>query len=86
MDGEFAMADKDKIEKFSMAELSRLRQELMQSGMDSRQAAELVTSFLSTHGYGVNSKLVPDALLRLEGTRCSVDCIQAELERVALVM
>jgi hypothetical protein len=74
------------IEKFSMAELSRLRQELMQSGIDSRQAAELVTAFLSAHGYGVNSALVPDVLPRLEGSSCSVDCVQAELERVALVM
>jgi hypothetical protein len=80
------MADKNMIEKFSMAELSRLRQELMQSGIDSRQAAELVTSFLSSHGYGVNSALVPDVLPRLEGSGCSVDCVQAELERVALVM
>ncbi len=80
------MADKDMIEKFTMAELSRLRQELMQSGIDSRQAAELVTAFLSGHGYGVNSALVPDVLPRLEGYNCSVDCIQAELERVALVM
>ena len=74
------------IEKFSMAELSRLRQELMQSGIDSRQAAELVTAFLGSHGYGVNAALVPDMLPRLEGAGCSVDCIQAELERVALVM
>jgi hypothetical protein len=80
------MAEKNMIEKFSMAELSRLRQELMQSGIDSRQAAELVTAFLSAHGYGVNSTLVPDVLPRLEGSGCSVDCVQAELERVALVM
>jgi hypothetical protein len=80
------MADKNMIEKFSMAELSRLRQELMQSGIDSRQAAELVTAFLSSHGYGVNSALVPDVLPRLEGSGCSIDCVQAELERVALVM
>jgi hypothetical protein len=80
------MAGNEKIEKFSMSELSRLRQELMQAGLDSRQAAELITSFLGNHGYGVNTDLVPDALLRLEGSRCSVDCIQAELERVALVM
>ncbi|HEX3438656.1 MAG TPA: hypothetical protein VHT24_17940 [Pseudacidobacterium sp.] len=80
------MAEQDKVEKFSMAELSRLRNELMQSGIDSRQAAELVTSFLSMHGYGVDSALVPDVLPRLEQADCSVDCIQAELERVALVM
>ena len=80
------MGNKGRIEKFSMSELSRLRQELMQSGMDSWQAAELVTSFLSAHGYGVNADLVPVVLLRREGMGCSVDCIQAELERVALVM
>jgi hypothetical protein len=80
------MADKDRIEKFPMAELMRLRQELLQSGIDSWQAAEVITSFLSAHGYGVNSNLVPDALLRLEGSNCSVECIQAELERVAFVM
>lgn len=78
--------DKDKIEKFSMPELIQLRQELLQSGIDSRQAAELITAFLSVHGYGVNADLVPDALLRLEGSNCSVECIQAELERVAFVM
>ena len=80
------MADKGKIEKFPMSELMRLRQELLQSGIDSWQAAEVITSFLSSHGYGVNSHLVPDALLRLEGSSCSVECIQAELERVAFVM
>ena len=80
------MAEKNMIEKFSMAELSRLRQELMQSGIDSRQGAELVTAFLGAHGYGVNSALVSDVLPRLEGFGCTIDCIQAELERVALVM
>lgn len=80
------MADNKMIEKFSMAELSRLRQELMQSGIDSRQAVELVTAFLSAHGYGVNSALVPDVVPRLERSGCSMDCVQAELERVALVM
>jgi hypothetical protein len=85
-DMECVMADKNMIENFSAAELSRLRNELMQSGIDSWQAAELVTSFLTAHGYGVNADLVPDVLLRLEGTACSVECIQAELARVALVM
>ncbi len=80
------MADRNMVEKFSMAELSRLRQELMQSGIDSRQAAELIVAFLSAHGYGTDSRLVPEVLPRLEGYGCSVDCLQAELERVALVM
>jgi hypothetical protein len=76
----------EKIEKFSAAELSRLRNELMQAGIDSRQAAELVTTFLAMHGYGVNAELVPEILLRLEEVGCSEDCMQSELERVALVM
>ena len=80
------MAEKKMVEKFSMAELSRLRQELMQAGIDSRQAAELVIAFLTAHGYGTDATLVPDVLPRLEGIGCSVDCLQAELERVALVM
>ena len=80
------MTDIKMIENFSAAELTRLRNELMQSGIDSWQAAELITSFLTAHGYGVNADLVPDVLLRLEGTSCSVECIQAELARVALVM
>lgn len=80
------MPEPDRIEKFSAVELTQLRQELMQSGLDSRQAAEMVTLFLAAHGYGVNSDLVSDVLLRLEGSGCSIDCMQIELERVALVM
>lgn len=80
------MSNSGNVEKFSTVELTQLRQELMQSGLDSRQSAEMVTSFLSAHGYGVKAELVPEALLQLEGSGCSVDCIQSQLERVALVM
>lgn len=80
------MTDKDIVEKFSSGELAGLRNGLMQAGLDSRQAAELVTAFLAMHGYGVRTDLVPDALLRLEKANCPAECIQSELERVALVM
>jgi hypothetical protein len=80
------MAGNDMVEKFSSGELAALRNGLMQAGLDSRQAAELVTAFLAAHGYGVKTELVPDALLRLERAGCWGDCIQTELERVALVM
>lgn len=81
------MPSPDRVEKFSASELTQLRQELMQSGLDSWQAAEMVTSFLAAHGYGVKSDLVSDVLIRLEGAGCSsVDCMQMQLERVALVM
>ena len=42
-----------KIEKFATTDLSELRKDLQQSGLDSWQAAELVGAFLSGRGYGV---------------------------------
>jgi hypothetical protein len=74
------------VEKFPVAELVNLRNELMQSGLDSWQAAQVVSSFLSGRGYGVNSERVPDAITRLEGGSCRIECMQEVLERVALVM
>jgi hypothetical protein len=74
------------IEKFPVAELAGLRTELLQSGVDSFQAAELVTTFLSGRGYGVDPTLVREVAMRLESNACSLDCIQKELERVAYVM
>jgi hypothetical protein len=44
------MASDSRIEKFPVAELAGLRTELLQSGMDSWQAAEFVTTFLSGRG------------------------------------
>lgn len=80
------MASGSKIEKFAANELVGLRTELLQSGVDSWQAAELVTAFLSGRGYGVNPMTVREAALRLEGNACSLECMQQELERVAYVM
>jgi hypothetical protein len=80
------MAENTRIEKFPLAELTQLRQGLLQAGIDSRQSAELVATYLASHGYGVNNDLIPAALLRLEGSNCPVDCIQSELERIAFVM
>lgn len=80
------MAYDGRIEKFPAAELAGLRTELLQSGVDSFQAAELLTSFLVGRGYGVDPALVRDVALRLESNACSLDCIQKELERVAFVM
>lgn len=80
------MTDDSRIEKFPAAELAGLRTELIQSGVDSFQAAELLTTFLAGRGYGVDPALVRDAAMRLESNTCSLDCIQKELERVAFVM
>lgn len=80
------MASDSRIEKFPLAELAGLRTELLQSGVDSFQAAQMVTSFLSGRGYGVDPYVVREAVVRLEGNACSVECIQQELEQMAWVM
>ena len=74
------------IEKFSTADLSSLREELMQSGLDHWQAAELIGSFLSMRGYGVSSTAARGAASRIESVGCSLKCMQEELEKLALVM
>lgn len=80
------MKNDSRIEKFPVADLAGLRTELLQSGVDSWQAAELVTNFLSGRGYGVDPTIVREAVLRLEANACSVECMQQEFERVAYVM
>jgi hypothetical protein len=80
------MAANNKVEKFAANELTNLRNELTQSGLDVWQAAELLSAFLAGRGYGVVPGEARAAVLRLEGAGCSHECIQSELERVALVM
>jgi hypothetical protein len=80
------MASDSRIEKFPVTELAGLRMELLQSGMDSWQAAELVTTFLSGRGYGADQAMVREAVVRLEANACNFECMQRELEGVAYVM
>ena len=80
------MTGAGRIEKFAANELANLRSELMQSGIDLWQAAEVLSAFLAGRGYGVIQEQARDAVLRLEGAGCSHECMQSELERVALVM
>jgi hypothetical protein len=74
------------IEKFAEADLSGLREELMKSGIDSWQAADLISSFLSGRGYGVSNHAARKVASRLESSGCSLKCMQEELEKLALVM
>jgi len=83
------MADPITVEKFSTSELARLRSELKQCGIDSWQAAEVVSSFLVDRGYGVDAFAIRNAVTRLEPFNASVaamDTMQAVLETVAFVM
>ena len=72
-------------QKFTQPELSTLREELRQSGLDSFQAAELLTGFLAAHGYGSSNDAARQAASRLEAAGCPLPHIQRELEGLACV-
>lgn len=80
------MTNDFQIERFSASDLSNLRDELTQSGVDSWQAAELISSFLSGRGYGVSNHAARNAASRLEYNRTSLQSIQDVLEQLAFVM
>jgi hypothetical protein len=73
-------------EKFSVAEVAALRNELLQGGLDSFQTAELLKMFLAGRGYGVSPENALDAAGRIECSNCNVESLHKELESLALVM
>jgi hypothetical protein len=79
-------AKKHKIEKFTEADLAGLREELMKSGLDSWQAADVISSFLAGRGYGVSTQAARKMAARIEMRGCTLPCIQEELEKLAMVM
>lgn len=74
------------IGKFSSDDLSALRRDLLQSGLDHWQAAELLSAFLAGHGYGVCSHDARSAASRIESVGCSLICLQEELAKLAIYM
>lgn len=72
-------------EKFSVPELTALRHELLHSGLDPMQTAELLQVFLVGRGYGVSPQAARDAAYRVENAGLSLESIQRELEGMALV-
>ena len=78
--------DRVLVEKFTPSDLVALRTELLRSGVDSFQAAEIVTSFLSGRGYGISSHEARGVASRIEVPGVTAEGIQLELERVALAM
>lgn len=73
-------------EKFSLAEVSALRNELMQRMLDPSEAAEVFQMFLMGRGYGVSAEAALDAASRVGAAGCSLRVLQKELEGMALVM
>jgi len=80
------MATESKVEKFSMSELTNLRNELLESRIDSWQAADVVSAFLAGRGYGVDTLTIRETVSRLDAFSGSTDAMQAALEAVAYVM
>ncbi len=72
--------------RFSNTDLVSLRSDLLQSGLDSWQAAEMISSFMSGRGYGVSSQSALEAATRIESVGCSIESMHRELEKLALVM
>ena len=70
--------------EFSVPELAILRNSLLTEGLDSRTAAELFQLFLAGRGYGVSRDEARDAVSRVV-PGCSLESIQRELTRIALV-
>lgn len=86
MDNERVMTTPLSTEKFATADLNALRNDLLQTGVDSFQAAELIASFLSGRGYGVSQEDALAVATRIEAERCSTEKMQVELESIALTM
>lgn len=82
----YASEDRVITDKFTPSDLQALRGELMKSGIDSFQAAEILCTFLNGRGYGISSQEARHVASRIEGQGCKPEHIQAELERVARVM
>ncbi len=74
------------MERFSVTELSALRSELLEGGLDFRQAGEMLQLFMMGHGYGVSPDAAMDAASRVGSAGCSLESIQQELQNLALVM
>ncbi|HZY62484.1 MAG TPA: hypothetical protein VFE38_08155 [Edaphobacter sp.] len=77
---------KSQIEQFPAAELNGLREELRRSSVDSWQSADLISRFLAGRGYGVSTDAARMAAQRIESVGSSLQTIQEELEKLALVM
>jgi hypothetical protein len=73
-------------QRFSTSKLALLREELLQSGLDSWQAGELLEAFLVVHGYGVSKNEAQSAASRIGSVGFSLVQVREELEKLALFM
>jgi len=71
---------------FAPTDLESLRSDLMQAGLDSWQAGELISSFLAARGYGVSAGDARSIATRIESASCSLEWMRHELGKLALMM
>ena len=71
--------------KFSFLEIAELRSELLQVSLDARDVADLMQAFLSGRGYGVSPEAARAAAFAVEGSGCSLEVMQRELNRIAMI-
>ena len=73
------------VEKFPVADLTGLREELLHANLDSWQAADVISNYLVTRGYGVSATGARSSASRLESTGYSVERMREEFEKLAMV-
>jgi hypothetical protein len=74
------------IGEFNPAEVKNLRRLMLDHRLDGLQAAELMRAYLLECGYGICPESALDAACRVGGAGCTLEAIQSELQRLALVM
>jgi hypothetical protein len=72
--------------KFSVSQVTALRQDLLQRGLDHFQAAEIINSFVAAGGYGISQEMARHIALRLERMHDGVEALHRQLESCALAM
>lgn len=84
---EAAVHESARVEKFTSSDLVALHTLLTDSALENGRASELLADFLRRRGYGVHAERAEAAVFRMdEEDDCAPEQVQAELERVALVM
>ena len=73
-------------EKFTDAEVSVLRSQILRRMPDPLELADILMDFVASQGYGVSSNTALDAATRIGASGCSFGTIQEALDSVALVM
>ncbi|HEV2962315.1 MAG TPA: hypothetical protein VG649_10860 [Candidatus Angelobacter sp.] len=72
--------------KFSSIEVATLRSDLLHAELDSFQAAQVIKTFITEHGYGISSDRALDAAVSFDAKGRNMKTFHRELEASALVM